>query len=196
MPEKWKKPKASMELSDRQRQFLDFVKAQHGDQKRKYTFEPYWTHVYAVAELVAPYEPEGIEIAFGHDLLEDTDCTFDELYRFLSTHGYSPEEALLISNGVKELTDVYTWQDHKDKNRKERKKLEAERLGTISPLAQSVKYADLTHNMQSIVQEDKDFARVFLKEKRAILNLMRAGNIDLLVLCCHTLKEAMLKLGG
>lgn len=177
-----------MELTERQARFLEFVKEQHGDQKRKYTFEPYWTHVYEVAEIVSAHEPKGIEIAFGHDLLEDTACTYDQLHQFLSRNGYSADEATFISDGVEELTDVYTHESHKDKNRKTRKRLEAERLGKISPLAQSVKYADLIHNMSSIVKEDKNFARTFMREKRDILNLMRAGNIDLLIECCHTLK--------
>ena len=183
-----------MELSNRQKHFLEFVKEQHGEQKRKYTGEPYWHHVFAVAAIVAPYEPKGIEIALGHDLLEDTACTYDDLFFFLKKNGYDEGEATFIANGVQELTDEYERGKYPDKNRRERKRLEAERLGKISPLAQSVKYADLTHNMMSIVEEDENFARVFSREKRDILNQMRAGNIDLLLLCCHTLQEAFNKL--
>ncbi len=183
-----------MELSKRQKRFLEFVKEQHGDQQRKYTGEPYWHHVYAVAEIVAPYEPKGIEIAFGHDLLEDTACTYEQLVQFLTSNEYDQGEAVFIANGVQELTDEFVKENYPDKNRKERKQLEAERLGKISPLAQSVKYADLTHNLSSISAHDKGFARTFSKEKREILNVMRAGNVDLLILCCHTLHEVITKL--
>ncbi len=179
-----------MELTQRQLRFLDFVKEQHGQQKRKYTGEPYWHHVYAVAEIVSEYEPDGLEIALGHDLLEDTACTYDDLFFFLKNNGYDKEEASFIANGVQELTDEFVKENYPDKNRKDRKKLEAERLGKVSPLAQSVKYADLIHNMQSIVEEDKDFARIFSKEKRNLLDQMRRGNIDLFIKCCHTLQEA------
>lgn len=183
-----------MELSKRQQVFLDFVKECHGSQVRQYTGEPYWTHVYAVAEIVSEYEPKGIEIALGHDLLEDTDCTYDQLVEFLKTIDYSAIEAIAIGNGVHELTDVYTKENYPDKVRRERKQLEAERLGKTSSLAQSVKYADLIHNMSSIVEHDEGFARVFAKEKRDILNFMRAGNIDLLILCCASLEKAFREL--
>ena len=179
-----------MTLSARQKRFLDFVKAQHGAQKRKYTGEPYWHHVYEVAEIVLEYEPRAVEIALGHDLLEDTACTYRQLHNFLVANGYEPEEAGFIADGVQELTDEFTKENHPDKNRRQRKLLAAQRLGKVSPLAQSVKYADLIHNMSSIVNEDRDFARVFSKEEREILNYMRAGNVDLLIRCCHALQEA------
>jgi len=184
-----------MDLSKRQKRFLEFVKHQHGTQQRKYTGEPYWHHVYAVAEIVAPYEPEGIEIAFGHDLLEDTTCTYDQLVQFLTSNEYDKKEAIFIADGVQELTDEFVKENYPDKNRRERKALEAERLGKISPLAQSVKYSDLIHNMTSIVEEDENFARTFAREKRDILNGMRAGNIDLLMRCCAVLYNARVKLG-
>lgn len=184
-----------MELTDRQKRFLQYVKEQHGAQKRKYTGEPYWHHVYAVAEIVSEYEPKGIEIAFGHDLLEDTHCTYNQLRDFLLHNGYDDQEASFIANGVQELTDEFTRENYPDKNRKERKRLEAERLGKISPLAQSVKYADLIHNMSSIIEEDKNFAHTFAREKRDILHGMRAGNIDLLIRCCAVLYDARVQLG-
>ena len=114
-----------MELSNRQKRFLEFVKEQHGEQKRKYTGEPYWHHVYAVAEIVAPYEPSVIEIALGHDMLEDTPCTYDDLLFFLKNNGYEEQEATFIANGVQELTDEYERAKYPDKNRRERKRLEA-----------------------------------------------------------------------
>lgn len=179
-----------MTLTARQKRFLDFVKAQHGAQKRKYSGEPYWHHVYEVAEIVSEYEPKAVEIALGHDLLEDTTCTYRQLSSFLAANGYEWEEARFIADGVQELTDEFTKENHPDKNRKQRKQLEAQRLGRVSPLAQSVKYADLIHNMSSIVAEDRGFARQFSKEKRDILHYMRRGHIDLLIRCCHVLQEA------
>ena len=42
-----------MELQERQWELFDFVKEQHQDHKRKYTGEPYYTHLLRVAEIVS-----------------------------------------------------------------------------------------------------------------------------------------------
>ncbi|HKZ43039.1 MAG TPA: hypothetical protein VJ044_18915, partial [Candidatus Hodarchaeales archaeon] len=79
--------------------------------------------------------------------------------------------------------DVYTKENCPDSNRRERKALESDRLGKIHPISQTVKYADLIDNMNSIAEHDKNFAIIYLKEKRAILNVMRAGHPQLLTEC-------------
>jgi (p)ppGpp synthase/HD superfamily hydrolase len=184
-----------MKLTERQEKVLGFVKEQHGDQKRKYGGAPYWTHVYSVAERVAELAPEGVEIALCHDLLEDTACTYEQLLELLQQIGYARDHALQIVDGVQELTDVFIKEDYPDLNRKERKRREAERLSCISPLAQTVKYADLIDNGLSVVHHKASFARTYLLEKVEILNGMRAGNIHLLIAACHTVKSGLNALG-
>ncbi len=180
-----------LELSEVQTELLAFCKKHHGDQVRKYTGEPYWHHLVSVAEIVSTYEPDGLEIALCHDLLEDTSCTEEMLGNFLRKDlQYSEEKSQLILQGVVDLTDVYISEAYPDLNRKARKKKEAERLGNISPLSQSVKYADLIDNASSIVEPDPGFGRVFIREMLDILDLMRAGNIHLLVRCCWSWKNA------
>lgn len=179
-----------MNLTEKQNKLLEFVKEQHGDQIRKYVGTPYWTHTYEVAEIVSEFVDGTIEIAFCHDLLEDTDCTQGLLLSELLEIGYEYEEAMDIVVGVVELTDVFTHEAYPQFNRKTRKELEAERLSKISVKAQSIKYADLIHNTGSIVEFDKDFAVTYLKEKKYMLNKMRLGNIDLLAKCFHTLQNA------
>jgi hypothetical protein len=56
---------------------------------------------------------------------------------------------------------------------------EAARLGTISSEAQTVKLADLISNTRSIVAEDPGFARVYLREKLRVLDVMKAGDATL-----------------
>lgn len=180
-----------MTLSDRQQKLLEFVKEQHGEQKRKYTGEPYWHHVVAVAEIVSKYEPRGIEIALCHDLYEDTECDEVTLRNCLIESGYLREEAWVIHYGIMDLTDYYTHQRFPDMNRTTRKSQEAYRLGRIPPLSQSVKYADLINNTESIVKYDPGFAVKYLEEKVQILDKMRNGNIHLLIECCWTLKNAL-----
>jgi guanosine-3',5'-bis(diphosphate) 3'-pyrophosphohydrolase len=181
-----------MKLTKRQETLLQFIKEQHEGQLRKYSLEPYWMHPYEVSTIVNKYEktPCAIEIALCHDLLEDTKCTPSQLSNFLAHNEYSISEAINITSGTIELTDKYTKETHPELNRRERKKAEAIRMGKISSLAQTVKYADLIHNTQSIIKYDKNFAKTYLNEKKELLNEMRNGNIDLLILCCYTLLYA------
>lgn len=173
------KRSASVGLTMRQGKLWSFVERQHEEQKRKYTGDPYTVHLTAVAEKAAKHVKGTKEIGMCHDLFEDTTCTREDLAGQLIHSGYDKKEAERIVNGVQELTDVYTHEAFPDLNRKQRKQKEAERLGTISPLAQSVKYADLLDNTKSIVEHDLKFARVYVAEKREILKHMNKGNKEL-----------------
>ncbi len=180
-----------MNLTDRQQKLLEFVRDKHGTQVRKYTGEPYVNHVISVARIASEHIEGAIEIALCHDLFEDTDCTFTTLYKQMLSIGYGRDESYDICRCVTELSDEFTHETYPYYNRGKRKQLEAERLGRIQPLSQSVKYADLIDNTSSIVAHDKGFARVYLKEKLRILDQMRGGNINLLVKCCFTLQTAL-----
>jgi (p)ppGpp synthase/HD superfamily hydrolase len=185
-----------MNLTPKQSLLFDFVKSQHGDQKRKYTDEPYWTHLLSVAELVSKYEKRNlaIEIALCHDLFEDTNCEYAQLVRKLLEIGYLEQEAEIICMSAVELTDFFTHKDSPTMNRQIRKVMESKRLGRISTLAQSVKYADLIDNCVSIVDRDPEFAVTYLQEKLNILDNMRNGNINLLILACYVYKSSVKKI--
>ena len=180
-----------MILTERQERLLTFVKVEHGEQVRKYTNEPYWKHLVSVATIVSKYEPDGIEAALCHDLFEDTKCQPETLQNALIDFGYTKQESATIPALVMELTDRFIPELYPELNRNERKKREAERLGKICFLSQSVKYADLIDNTSSIVKYDKGFAVKYLQEKVRILDHMRNGNINLLIDCCHCLKNAL-----
>jgi (p)ppGpp synthase/HD superfamily hydrolase len=182
--------------TERQEKLLDFVKKQHEGQIRKYTGEPYWHHVVAVSELASRYEKAEFttEIALCHDLFEDTKCGDDCLYDYLTANGYTGLEARNIISGVDALTDDYTREHYPNMNRKNRKDMEAQRLGGNLPFIQSIKYADLINNTASIVEHDPGFAKTYLEEKRNVLQHMRQGNIDLLILCAASLDRGRRKL--
>ncbi|MDQ3290702.1 MAG: HD domain-containing protein, partial [Bacteroidota bacterium] len=133
---------------------LAFVTEKHGQQKRKYTHEPYVNHLVRVALKVKDYTHDSrmAMAALCHDLLEDTECTVAELYQFLTNIGLTNANSDYICLLVKELTDVFTSEVYPQFNRKTRKELEAARLWEISPEAQTIKYADLIDNTTSIVQ--------------------------------------------
>ena len=77
-------------MDNRQQKLYEFVKEAHGDQLRKYTELPYITHLIAVAEKVLPYAnkyPLIWEVAICHDLFEDTEITYRDLYLNLVEFG-------------------------------------------------------------------------------------------------------------
>jgi hypothetical protein len=65
-------------------------------------------------------------------------------------------------------------------NRAERKVREKDRLAKISADAQTIKVADLIDNTKSIVERDPGFAKVYLKEKAAVLAVMTKADPRLL----------------
>ena len=179
-----------MKLLEKQKGLFAFVTKMHGEQVRKYTGEPYVNHCLQVAELVSKFENDCVEIALCHDLFEDTKCDFTMLHKELVRLGYERKEAYGICTNVTELTDKFTHEDYPYLNRRQRKINEAERLGKISFKSQSVKYADLINNTESIVANDKKFAEVYLAEKDLILQLMDKGDTELFCNCLKSLQNA------
>lgn len=145
-----------------------FAAKKHVGQVRKYTFEPYFTHVEAVARAVAADGADAATIAaaYLHDTLEDTATTEAELLA-----EFGPE----VTNLVIELTHVYTKEAYPDLDRKARKALEAKRLATISPKAKMIKAADFEHNAASIIRHDPVFAKIFVPEMKAVFQLWNAA---------------------
>ncbi|WP_316809246.1 hypothetical protein [Pedobacter agri] len=160
-----------------QTNFLSFVTVQHGEQKRKYTGEPYTVHLVAVAECAEANNLKfGYEIGLCHDLFEDTACTDQQLRTALEAYGYMTNEIDFILQGTWDLTDKFISADYPNFNRKQRKAMEVERLATISANSQSIKYCDLIDNTKSIVRHDRNFARVYLTEKANLLKVMNKGD--------------------
>lgn len=146
-------------------------------QKRKYTGEPYWVHPDAVADIVASVTSDEIMIAaaYLHDVLEDVTPLYP---------GYSEGQIRVIFGEsvlalVKELTDVFTKESYPKLNRAQRKALEHERVSKISPEGKTIKLADILDNTASIVEHDKDFAVVYLREIAANLPILSDGNAEL-----------------
>ncbi|MGR4069811.1 HD domain-containing protein [Billgrantia sp. C5P2] len=157
-------------------------------QRRKYSGEPYWHHPAAVAEMVSAVEtatPEMIAAALLHDVLEDTGVTPMDIEEC-----FGERVAIL----VQELTDQFI--DPEIGNRAHRKALERNRLAQVSPEAQTIKYADLVDNTNSIVARDRGFARVYLAEKRRLLEVMEGGDQALRRKAWTVLVESEAKVRG
>lgn len=149
-----------------------FATEAHGSigQLRKYTNEPYITHLEAVANIIRRVPNHTIEMlcaAWLHDVLEDTPT---KVGRIIEVFGQE------VADMVVALTDP---PPEPGLNRKARKKLTMERLAKSSPEVKTVKLADLIHNTSSIIKYDPNFAKVYLEEKRQLLEVLREGDESL-----------------
>ncbi len=149
----------------------DFARRWHESigQVRKYTKEPYINHPAAVAELVrvVPHDDEMLCAAWLHDVVEDTPCTLDEVERVFG-HG--------VASLVEQLTDV---SKPSDGYRAARKAIDREHTARATPRAKTIKLADLIDNSRSIIERDPGFAKVYLAEKRLLLEVLRDGDAEL-----------------
>lgn len=157
----------------RQEHLKQWVAERYADRTIPISGEPYLHHVLAVAEIAAGYTQFGYEIGLCHDMLEDHICTQQELQKALTD--YQAIDAQTILEAVGELTDrIYPGL-----KKKQRRQLEEDRLTTISPAAQTVKYADLIYNMNWTVSYEPQEAKSYLKRKLGLLNRMDKGNPEL-----------------
>lgn len=170
----------------------DFANRAHGDQRRRYTNDPYIVHPVRVMEICRTYTQDTATLcaALLHDVLEDTPVREAAIGEFLATLMPDAEVARTLQIVV-ELTDVYTHERQPRMKRKERRAREAERLATVSADAQTVKYADIIDNTVEITQQDPDFAPVYMRECQAILVVADKGNSDLYRRAVDTLKKCM-----
>ena len=140
---------------------MSFARQIHKDQVRKYTGNPYVDHLAEVAGITAAStftdEPIHLATAWLHDCMEDQAVPYEQLKREFG----SP-----VANGVRWLSDLETG------NRAERKAASRVRLAQAPGWVQTIKCADLISNTSSIVMHDPKFAKVYLAEKRALLEVM------------------------
>jgi (p)ppGpp synthase/HD superfamily hydrolase len=172
-----------------------FAKTAHGAQRRKFVDEEYINHPVRVMETCQQYS-KAIPVsaaALLHDVLEDTEITEAEMEEFLKSVMPSNEAAktLLLVN---DLTDKYTHAEYPQWNRRIRKNKEADRLGKSHPDAQTIKYADIIDNTESIAASGDDFALKFLHECRYLLKKMTAGNPLLYHKAVETVEAELMKL--
>ena len=68
--------------------------------------------------------------------------------------------------------------------------MDRQRLADSSREVQTIKVADLIDNTPSIVEHDPDFARVYLREKRDLLNVLTLADQGLVDRAWTLLREA------
>lgn len=132
----------------------------HQNVPRKYTGLPYITHPVAVAELLLSHGFHAEDMlcaALLHDVLEDTDC---------------PPHHIKDACGERVLRWVTLLSDMETGNRATRKELSRQRLSAAPAEVQTIKVCDLIDNTRSIVEHDPKFAKVYLPEKKALLDVL------------------------
>jgi (p)ppGpp synthase/HD superfamily hydrolase len=162
-------------------QVRDFADQAHGEQTRKYTPERYIEHPLRVMAIVREHTADipMQAAALLHDVLEDTPVNKQAITDFLQ--GLMPaQEVARTVHLVEELTDVYVKANYPKWNRRKRKGKEQERMEKTSGDAQTIKYADIIDNSAYIAKQDPEFAKVFLRECKALLKKMTKGNQELL----------------
>lgn len=159
-----------------------FATAAHAavDQRRKWTGAPYIMHPEAVVRIVQTVEWHTVDMvcaAWLHDVLEDTKVQASDIDRFFGG---------TIGTMVYRLTD----EPLETGNRPKRKAMDRQRLADSSREVQTIKVADLIDNTPSIVANDPDFARVYLREKRDLLNVLTLADAGLRDRAWTLLREA------
>lgn len=139
--------------------------AWHGDQKRRYTGEPYAVHPVEVASLVAAVWRGRdcdfvIAAALLHDVLEDTPATFNDVVGVAGT---------AVADMVQALTNEPVTPG---RNRATRKTADRLRLANANDAVQTIKVADLISNADSIRKHDPNFWRVYEREATELLDAL------------------------
>lgn len=142
-----------------------FAAQAHGEQKRKYTGAPYTDHLEEVAGILFEYDEHPLTVAAGflHDVLEDTDVTKKQLEEV-----FGP----IIAQLVWEVTDQSKLSDG---NRAARKTIDRDHLAKSSKEGAAIKLADLISNSRDIVDNDPNFAVIYLREKDELLKVLKHG---------------------
>lgn len=146
---------------------MEFARHAHRDQKRKYTGNPYVDHLAEVAGILSTVTDRSaaIAVAWLHDVVEDQGVDEETLNR---------EFGGTVARGVMLLSDLETG------NRAQRKVLSRLRLESAPGWVQTIKCADLISNTSSIVEHDPEFAKVYLEEKRLLLDALTKADSRLL----------------
>jgi (p)ppGpp synthase/HD superfamily hydrolase len=169
------------------REAYDYAVTAHGEQKRKYTGEPYVVHPLSVAETIwrlghGPYVTMTIG-AMLHDVVEDCPgYTLDMIEK-------------KFGQNVRQIVDDLTKREYPvEWTRKMRKAAETERLRNVQGISQTIKLADLIDNTMSIVPYDPTFAKVYLEEKLELLLAMKSAHPLLAKLAWDQLDAAFTQL--
>lgn len=162
---------------------IKFSNKKHRRQLRKGSGDPYVTHPIAVSYLVAAYKRSKALMyllcaAILHDVLEDTDTTYDELERKFGR---------LVASLVEELTD-----DPEEKARLGKLEYQKQKLLKLTSYALLLKLCDRLHNVsdQPSKKQLKDTLELLahLEANRKLTKPQLALVADIRTVCLEALQ--------
>jgi len=173
-------------LAEKARVFAQAAHAAVG-QTRKYTGEPYINHCkracdILIAHQTTPPSVEQLAATWLHDTVEDTQVTLELIEQVFGTQ---------VAEWVSWLTDVSKPEDGV---RRVRKALDRDHTAAAPLLAKNCKLADLIDNARDITTHDPGFARVWLKEKAALLEVLSDADPTLYALAQQVYADSIAKL--
>jgi len=162
-----------------------FATKAHEGQVRKYTGEPYINHPGNVVDILANLNLGEkrdyiLATAWLHDVVEDCGIRNQEIFDYFGNP---------VAKWVDWLTDNF-----KVGNRKERKARYCHRLIQAPIEVKTIKLADIIDNTSLIVEYDPNFARVYLAEKRELLEVLKEGDHGLWQRANTQVTQGLLKL--
>lgn len=156
---------------------IEIATRAHAGQVRKYTGEPYIVHPFGVAGLVRSVtdDEDMICAALLHDVVEDTPIEHKLIYGLFGNR---------VGLMVEGLTDISVPEDG---NRAMRKGIDRKHTAEQSPDTHTIKLADLIDNTKTITECDHSFAKVYMKEKELLLDVLKDGDQQLWALARETI---------
>lgn len=139
----------------------------HRNQVRKFTGAPYVTHTEFVGNTAEELGlPEWAVISgYLHDTHEDQDVPIELLSAMFGND---------VGCGVNWLSDQ---SKPSDGNRRARKLIDKQHIAQAPTEIKTVKLIDSLHNLLDIRVNDPNFAKVYFREKRDLLEVLRDGDV-------------------
>ena len=145
---------------------VQFAADRHGVQLRKEGL-PYITHPITVANTLSKrgYGLEYIITALFHDLLEDTETTYEEIEQWCEYHLADPS----LHRSIPEAVDILTTRGKKDQQYFERIK--------GNDIARIVKLVDRLHNLTTMKGLSPKWQKKYIEETRNFILPFSEGTV-------------------
>lgn len=144
------------------------AKEAHRGQVRKGTGEPYIKHLASVASRILINDPhvsdDVVAAAWLHDTIEDTSITYVGLCTYFGD---------LVGNTVLGLSNPSHGNEHKNKPRVERKRIDREHLSVQGNVVKYIKLADRIDNLWDFHNARDGFAYKYAQESKLLLEVLR-----------------------
>lgn len=139
----------------------------HRNQQRKFTGKAYTTHTETVGDMAQWLGLDANVVAAGylHDSIEDQDVTVELL------------TALFNAEVAKNVWWLSDQSKASDGNRSIRKAIDRAHIAQAPNDIKTVKLIDSFDNLRDIRVNDANFAKVYFREKRDLLEVLRDGDI-------------------